>query len=151
MAKRKTCKGECGKQYGIDKFPKSASAKDGRLGYCSACWGTRMSKAAAKRNSNKKNEPQGESAEADKPRRPYKKRNSGGSNLDVFNQALTAANGTKEIWQVVAEDGEEKEFRGKNARRRAYRQALIWKLDGFECTLREIHEYKPSLRLEVVG
>jgi hypothetical protein len=27
----------------------------------------------------------------------------------------------------------------------------MWKLDGFECTLREIHEYKPSLRLEVVG
>jgi len=152
MAKRKTCKGECGKQYALNKFPKSASAKDGRLGYCSACWGTRMSAAAKKRGRAKNGDLNGASEKVTKPRGPYKKRNGEEpANLDLFNQALTAANGIKEIWQVVAEDGDEKEFRGKNARRHAYKLALTWKLEGFDCTLREIHEYKPSLRLEVVG
>jgi hypothetical protein len=111
-----------------------------------------MSAAKKKRDKAPKENPDVESAKVSKPRGPYKKRSSEDtSNLGMFNKALAATNGTKEIWQVVAEDGDQKEFRGKNARRQAYRLALMWKLDGFECTLREIHEYKPSLRLEVVG
>jgi hypothetical protein len=151
MAKRKTCKGECGKQYAITKFPKSATSADGRLGYCSLCWGKKMSVAKKKRDKDPKEDQDTTNGEV-KTTRPYKKRNSNPpGDLGVFNKALDAANGTKEIWQVVAEDGDQKEFRGKNARRHAYKLALMWKLDGFECTLREIHEYKPSLRLEVVG
>jgi len=72
------------------------------------------------------------------------------NSLDMFNKALAAANGSREVWEVVADDGDRKEYRGRLARKRAYKQSLLWMMEGYECTLREIHEYKPSLRLEIL-
>ena len=140
MAKKKTCKGPCGKTLGIDKFPKSATASDGHLGYCSPCWGLKMSAARAKRAAD------GASGEVKKPKRKVKS----GTGLDMFNKALTAANSGKEVWQVVADDGDLKEFRGKNARRQAAKLASKWTFEGYGCMVREIHEYRPSFTLEPV-
>ena len=140
MAK-KTCKG-CEESFPASSFPNSATAKDGKLGYCTDCWSKRMSRARKKRVKLEA------SGEVEKPKRRSPRN---GHGLDVLNGALEAANGTKEVWEVIAEDGDRKEFKGKLAKRRAIKQALLWKLEGYDCTLREIHEYKPSLSLELIG
>jgi len=150
MAKRKTCKGVCGRQYALDSFPKSASAKDGRLGYCAKCWGDRMRSARKKTLAKIKPGDEGrDTVIARKVGRPPKA-SQPPDGLGVFNQALAAANGSREIWEVIADDGERKEYRGRTARKKAYKQSLLWMIEGYGCTLREIHEYQPTLRLEIL-
>lgn len=143
MANKKKCK-RCKKPKGLKSFPRSARAKDGHLNYCSECWSIKMTAASKRRYAASS------SAEVPEPELKAKKRKKSDNALDFFNTALDAANGSKEIWEVVAEDGDRKEFRGQEAKKRAFKQSLRWMMDGYPCKLREIHEYKPNLRLEIL-
>jgi hypothetical protein len=108
-------------------------------------------KKARKKGSSKADSEE-ETTEVEAPKRAYNKAKKSPSNgLGLFNQALNAANGSKEIWEVIADDGERKEYRGATARKRAYKQSLLWMMDGYDCTLREIHEFRPKLQLEIVS
>ena len=44
-------------------------------------------------------------------KKPGPRKKNGKGHLDVLNGALEAANGTKDIWVVVAEDGDTKEYK----------------------------------------
>lgn len=140
MSKKKNCKG-CEEDFPLSEFPNSATAKDGKLGYCSGCWSERMSAARSKRGNghSKKNG----------------KKSDKGNIIDLANQALAVAGKSKEIITVVASDGDSRTFTGKRARKQALKQAMMWMLEGYRCVMqtetRTIKKEKIEFSLKTVS
>jgi hypothetical protein len=134
-----------GKRHPIDNFPGSPHSADGKLNYCRTCWSGIMKEARqkglAKRKAN------GEATR--KPGRPKGSKNgarkNGSNGHDLVNKALDVAN-TKVRILVEADDGEKREFRNE---RKALKQALEWKLDGY--TVRIWRECEFILDARIVG
>jgi len=126
MAKEKTCKG-CEEDFPLKDFPNSATAKDGKLGYCSECWSKRMKAARSKR---------GNGSTAASVGRPPKNGHKNDNVIDMANRALSVSGKVNEVITVIANDGEERTFRGKRAKKQALKQAMTWMLDGYKCVLR---------------
>lgn len=125
----KACKGK--KRHPIDNFPGSPHSADGKLNYCRPCWSGIMKEARAKGLAKRK-------ANKDAPRkmgRPKGSKNgasknglNGANGHALVNKALDIAN-TRTKYLIEADDGEKKVFKDE---RKALRQAMEWKLDGYD-------------------
>ena len=140
----KACKGDAckGKLHPFDDFPNSPHTEDGKLNYCSGCWSKIMKKARAKRKAQ-------EDAGLKPVRRggrPKKNGVNGHADAALVNKALDAANNAKVRILVEADDGEKKEFRNE---RKALKQAMTWKLDGYK--VRIWREVEFILDARIVG
>jgi hypothetical protein len=138
-AKKKSCK-RCHKQKLLKEFPRSAFSKDGKLGYCSGCWSTKMEEASAGRARPKKVKPK--KAKIGRPRGSKTKNRA--PVLQAANEALKASGSIKEKFLVRANDGEVSEFTHEG---KALRQAMEWKMAGFVVTVWRQCEFEMVLRI----
>lgn len=128
------CKGK--KEYPLSSFGDNKLAKDGKRNYCDECYALMVKRTVETRKARKE---QGLPPLRDVSRwrgdaEPVKRRgkSNGKGELEAANAALRAANGAKDHFLIVADDGDSEEFTN---RKRALAKALEWKLGGHEVTI----------------
>jgi len=147
---KKQCKGRCKKRLPLDNFPKSASSKDGKLGYCTSCWGFRMRQQAKERKQKAL-----AASEEPSPSAPKRRKSSGkklpadtsrlshGDILALANEALQSTETPAAQYFVTADDGDVyAAISGVDA----VLKAVEWMMDGYTV---KVHEEIPVSELIV--
>lgn len=145
VVKKKTCK-RCKAEKPIGKFPRSAFAKDGHLGYCEECWSTMISKSAKRHKHKVKSKPRVD-PKVD-PKSKLVRASTGPSKklVDMANDALKAASSTKELFLVRTDERQPKVEMFDNEGK-ALRQAMEWKMKGLPVTVWRQCEFEMVLRI----
>lgn len=140
----KRCK-RCHQSKSIDNFPASALSKDGKLGFCMACWKRKTSEAwhntKAERLSGKKKATSRSRPSASAP--PLATGNMSVS-FGAANEALAAAAASSDRFMVVNSKGDSLEFDNE---RQALNKALEFKMNGLDVKIWRQCEFEMILRI----